>query len=413
MERKLYGPMGFNMKYPFAVGDLRDSCVVLMNYMENSGGGKIPWVDLKYLFGEIMYGGHIVNDFDRLLSKTYLDFYMKDELLDECEMYPFAEEEKGVSFMSPAPQSYDKYLEHIDTAMGPDTPIAFGLHPNAEIEFRTNQTTVAFNTLLELQPRDAGSDEGAQSPMQVAEMVAADVMDRFGEKKFDVDDLARSLDEQGPYQNVFMQEMDVHNVLLAEIVRSLNELKLGFAGELTMSDAMEGLQNAMFMDQIPAGWAKRSWPSLRPLASWLTNFNLRLNQLDEWQGNPMDIPKVTWISGLFNPQSFLTAINQVAAQRNQWELDKLLNFTDVTKKMTADEIDGLSMQGARWDLNAVNIEKSKPKEMFSEMPVMNVRGVSADKADSKGMYLCPVYKTEQRGPTFVFQAQLKSKAPAA
>lgn len=49
--------MGFNMMYPFAVGDLRDSAVILHNYMENSGGGKIPWQDLKYLFGEIMYGG--------------------------------------------------------------------------------------------------------------------------------------------------------------------------------------------------------------------------------------------------------------------------------------------------------------------------------------------------------------------
>merc|ERR1711991_510785 len=106
MERKLYGPMGYNMMYPFAVGDLRDSAVILSNYMENSGGGKIPWADLKYLFGEIMYGGHIVNDFDRLTCKVYLDFFMKDELLDETEMYP-------------------------------DTPVAFGLHPNAEIDFRT------------------------------------------------------------------------------------------------------------------------------------------------------------------------------------------------------------------------------------------------------------------------------------
>lgn len=40
MERKMYGPMGFNMMYPFAVGDLRDSAVILHNYMENSGGGK-------------------------------------------------------------------------------------------------------------------------------------------------------------------------------------------------------------------------------------------------------------------------------------------------------------------------------------------------------------------------------------
>lgn len=55
MERKLYGPMGFNMMYPFSIGDLRDSAVCLTNYMENSGGGKIPWQDLKYIFGEIMY----------------------------------------------------------------------------------------------------------------------------------------------------------------------------------------------------------------------------------------------------------------------------------------------------------------------------------------------------------------------
>ena len=423
MERKLYGPMGFNMKYPFATGDLRDSAVILSNYMENSGGGKIPWEDLKYLFGEIMYGGHIVNDFDRLLSQSYLDFYMKDELLDETEMYPYNDDAKSVSFISPAPLSYEKYLEHIDTAMGPDTPVAFGLHPNAEIDFRTTQSELAFATLLELQPREAGSDEGAASPMQVAEMVAADVMDRFGEKKFDVDDLARSLDEQGPYQNVFMQEMDVHNVLLAEIVRSLNELKLGFAGELTMSDAMEALLNALYMDAIPASWAKRAWPSKRGLVSWLSNFTQRLNQLDEWSGNPMEIPKVTWLSGLVNPQSFLTAINQVAAQKDKSELDKLVSVSDVTKKMAVDEIDGhardgayingLQMEGARWDVNNTSVESSKPKEMFSQMPVMSVRGVQADKADIKGMYACPTYKTQMRGPTYVFQAQLKTKSPPA
>ena len=46
--------------------------MVLSNYMENSGGGKIPWADLRYIFGEIMYGGHIVNDFDRKMCNTYL-----------------------------------------------------------------------------------------------------------------------------------------------------------------------------------------------------------------------------------------------------------------------------------------------------------------------------------------------------
>ncbi|RYG70338.1 hypothetical protein EON64_00425, partial [archaeon] len=303
LERKQYGPMGFNMMYPFSIGDLRDSAVVLSNYMENSGGGKIPWADLRYIFGEIMYGGHIVNDFDRKMCNTYLDFFMKDELLDETELFPYNDEEKALSFMSPAPTNYDKYLEHIETSLTQDTPIAFGLHPNAEIDFRTTQSNRILNTILELQDRSDSSGEGAMSPDEVANSVLLDVLDRFQEKKFDVDDIARSLEELGPYQNVFMQEMDVMNNLLAEMMRSLKELQLGFAGELTMSDQMDALKNSLYLDRIPANWQKRAWPSMRPLGSWLNDFMMRLSQLEEWQNNPADIPKVTWLSGLFNPQS--------------------------------------------------------------------------------------------------------------
>mmetsp|Transcript_45727 Transcript_45727/g.105635 ORF Transcript_45727/g.105635 Transcript_45727/m.105635 type:complete len:96 (+) Transcript_45727:103-390(+) len=57
--------MGYNMKYPFSAGDLRDSAQVLYNYLEGSTAVKIPWDELRYIFGEIMYGGHIVDDWDR------------------------------------------------------------------------------------------------------------------------------------------------------------------------------------------------------------------------------------------------------------------------------------------------------------------------------------------------------------
>lgn len=38
---------------------------------------KVPWEDLRYLFGEIMYGGHITDDWDRRLCRTYLEEYMQ------------------------------------------------------------------------------------------------------------------------------------------------------------------------------------------------------------------------------------------------------------------------------------------------------------------------------------------------
>ena len=40
-------------------------------------------MDLRYLFGEIMYGGHITDDWDRRLCKTYLEEYMKPEQVEE------------------------------------------------------------------------------------------------------------------------------------------------------------------------------------------------------------------------------------------------------------------------------------------------------------------------------------------
>lgn len=43
--------------------------------------GQVPWEDLRYLFGEIMYGGHITDDWDRRLCRTYLEVYMQNEMV--------------------------------------------------------------------------------------------------------------------------------------------------------------------------------------------------------------------------------------------------------------------------------------------------------------------------------------------
>lgn len=101
LERKKFGPKGWNMKYPFAIGDLRDSAIVLNNYLDGpASAGKIPWDDLKYIFGEIMYGGHIVNNWDRVMCAAMLNSLMTDGLLEDIELFPFIEG-KPVTFKSP------------------------------------------------------------------------------------------------------------------------------------------------------------------------------------------------------------------------------------------------------------------------------------------------------------------------
>jgi dynein heavy chain len=48
----------------------------------------VPWDDLRYIFGEIMYGGHIVEDWDRRLAGAYLLKYFNEGLLEGLEMFP-------------------------------------------------------------------------------------------------------------------------------------------------------------------------------------------------------------------------------------------------------------------------------------------------------------------------------------
>ena len=430
MERKLFGALGYNMNYPFSLGDLKDSAQCLTNYMDNMEGSKIPWSDLQYIFGEIMYGGHIVNDFDRLVANEYLAHFLRDELLDEMGMFPHTEASKQ-PFHAPAPTSYERYTAHIDK-LADETPAAFGLHPNAEIEFRTREGTVLCAALLDLEQAGGGGggggggdEEDGDSPQHTAAAVLAEISDMFDDKRFDLDEVKADIggpEDIGPYQNVFLQECDTLNVLLAEVKRSLAELLLGFSGDLTMSDSMEALQEALYLDRVPASWAKRAWSSLRPLGSWLADALARIEQLQGWCSSPMDIPHVTWLSGLVHPNTFLTAVMQVAAQANKgnpaWELDKLQVVTTV--KGREDElpslssgayISGLAMMGARWD-DSDGVVPSKPKEMHNEMPVVlcNARPKDTSGAPKKE-YICPMYKTVQRGPTFVCCAQLRTKSP--
>jgi len=427
VERRKFGPKGWNMSYPFSMGDLRDSAIVLRNYMEkNAASGKVPWDDLRYIFGEIMYGGHIVDDRDRRLNMTFLENLMKDNLLDEAELFPYVEG-KNVSFRCPGALSYAKYIEHIDESLTSETPLAFGMHPNAEIDFRTTQCNVLFKTLVELQPKDSADAESGGGNVKIEKtqelMVKINEDIQLDQNKPNMDDIVSKLGEdRDPFQNVFLQECEYMSVLIDEILKSLSDLDLSFKGELTMTDQMEELMDSIFLDKVPDKWNKLAFPSSRGLASWLINLKHRLDQLGIFRDDPSTQMKVVFLNRLKNPQSFLTAVRQKSSRDHGHELDKLYIQTEVTKKMH-NEIEGMPrdgayvfgfhVEGARWESGVGQLDESAPKVQFSVVPVINVKAamVQKDAKEDKTIYKCPTYMTIARGATYVFEAQLKTKHP--
>ena len=67
------------------------------------------------------------------------------------------------------------------------------------------------------------------------------------------------------------------------------------------------------------------------------------------------------------------------------------------------------LQGARWDINIGSIAESALKDLYPAMPVMYIKAITQDKQETRNLYECPVYKTRQRGPTYIWTFNLKTK----
>jgi len=75
---------------------------------------------------------------------------------------------------------------------------------------------------------------------------------------------------------VLLQELLRFNRLLSIVRSSLINIGKAIIGEVVMSTELEDIGNAIFDNRTPAAWMKRSYPSLKPLASYIVDFVERL-----------------------------------------------------------------------------------------------------------------------------------------
>ena len=141
---------------------------------------------------------------------------------------------------------------------------------------------------------------------------------------------------------------------------------IGMKGQLNMSQSMEDLIQAIATNQWPGRdpfslcrWESKAWPSAKNLLSQYNDMLLRVAQLKTWS-TELVTPFSLWLSGLFNPTSYLTAVMQVTARRTGMPLDQMTTETHVTTFLRPETIDyyptdgafvhGLYIEGARWPL---------------------------------------------------------------
>ncbi len=187
--------------------------------------------------------------------------------------------------------------------------MAYGLHPNAEINFMTNQAEALFASVSDMSPKGGGAGEGGMTIGEKVKQLLDDILERLPDL-FPMIEILERIDDVTPYTGVFLQECERMNALIFEMRRSLIELDSGLKGDLSITEPMEQMMNSLASQKVPNMWEKLAWASRASLGIWFADLLARQGQLMSWTGD-LSLPKVSWISGFFNPMAFLVAVMQV------------------------------------------------------------------------------------------------------
>lgn len=404
--------LGYCRGYSFNMGDLVNCTEVLYNYLE--GNDETPWEDLRYMFGEVFYGGHITDAMDRRLCISYLDVLVTPDLLPT--------EGKSVEKMlapglkAPNPTNYADLKDYVEHGLPPETPSIYGLHFNAQLSLLTTEGEILFKTIGDISGGSGGGSSGDSMESIVRKGVES-MIDSCPEP-FNMIDIESRIQDKNPYVVCALQEATRMTDLLVFLRRSLEELTLGLDGALNMSPAMEEVQNGIFRNSVPPSWMKQMSTRVQEVFSlqrWYRDVKERHEQLAKWTAGKIEHPKTVWLPGMFNAKAFVTAVQQVYARANQLPLDVMKFITEVSKLGPSEiseyssegtYIHGLTMEGARWDTKAGMVKDSNPKELRCLLPVIKVIPVTADKYDIRGYYLCPVYMNMQRANVYSAQVSI-------
>jgi dynein heavy chain len=202
---------------------------------------------------------------------------------------------------------------------------------------------------------------------------------------------------------VLTQEMLRYNKLLVVIRASLLGLRSALSGVTVLSSELESVMNSMSVGRVPALWRGASYPSMKPLAGYMTDLLARLQMLQSWYEK--GTPPVFWISGFFFTPSFTTAVLQNYARARRAAIDSIAFNFEVMRQDAAmlsqpphegAYISGMFLEGAGWDTRTLTWCESKPKVLYEVAPVIWLRPVRLADASTAVVYECPAYRTAER-----------------
>ena len=394
-ERKKFGSIGWNISYGFNDSDLRISLQQLQLFINEYE--HLPLKAITYLTGECNYGGRVTDDWDRRCINTILSVYYNEDVVTDAK-YKYS---PSGTYFAPPNGTYESYVAFIKQLPASQLPEVFGMHDNVDISRELQGTKQLFDDLLVTQARTSSGGGGDDMDAKLND-IASDILTKVP-PAYDLEDAIEKypVKYEESMNTVIVQEMERFNRLCDVIRLSLLNLQKAIKGLVVMSESLEKVASSLLIGKVPELWSKNSYPSLKPLGSYINDLVARLKFLQKWMDEGK--PCCYWISGFYFTQAFLTGVKQNYARKYTIPIDKLDMDFEVLSVEDIDQhpedgayIRGLFLEGARWDNNKMSLAESHPKILYESVPVIWIKPNLKVDISTEGKYVCPVYKTSAR-----------------
>ncbi|OQR92667.1 dynein heavy chain, partial [Thraustotheca clavata] len=406
-ERRKFGALGWNIKYEFNDTDLETSYECLKKFLIEQP--TIPWDALRYVTGQINYGGRVTDDWDRRCLTSILNSYYTPQVLNDG--YAFSS--SGI-YYAPSASAYNAVMEYFEALPAHASPEIFGMHENANVTFERNESWQMTNIILSLEPRDSGGGGGGgisndDKVLALVSSIQSNLplilkLDEAGETTFKTRMVLGTV-VMDSLATVLSQEIVKFNNLLTKMRASLTDIQRAIQGLIVMSSDLDNMYTSFLNGKVPGVWEVVSFASLKSLGPWVQDLLSRVSFFRQWlvNGEPVIFP----LPAFFFPQGFMTGTLQNFARKYQTAID-CLGFTfsvlDTDPASITESpsdgiyVDGLWLEGAKWNGKKKSLEEARPGEMFSPMALVHFLP-AANIVRKKEDYPCPVYKTSVRKGT--------------
>ncbi|KAF8665172.1 hypothetical protein AX16_000636 [Volvariella volvacea WC 439] len=407
-ERLRYAPLGWSKVYDFNDSDMSSAFGTIDTWLNAVAKGRanvdpatIPWDALRTLIKQSVYGGRVDSEFDQRVLDAFVDRLFTPAAYNiDFNLVPSVAGGKGLEV--PDGTKLEHFLSWVQKLPDREPPAWLSLPPTAERVIAVAQGNELLGKLRKMRMLADDDDIASTSTSKTQSTQPAwmrSLLEKcrewLGVLPATFNTLPKQTgDNQDPLYRLFAREGVIGRKLLDQVRKDLADVVKVCQGELKQTNHLRTLMSSLTKGTIPSHWRRYKVSKAMAVSGWISNFALRLQQLDKIATLDSLHNLEVWLGGLFFPEAYVTATRQAVAHRKKWSLETLSLRLDIERVNDpgAFVVDGLALEGANWDGDKLILNDGEGVRLNPSQ----IRWVQSDDSSRENLVNLPVYLNNDR-----------------